>query len=151
MPKHATFVLTQLAFLLIFANFLAQVPYYLHLYYGRQALLTSIRNGVPLVTVFALFLLGYGLLMLRRRAGYWLMVLFLAMDFLFYLWNAVGGVRHGYGLFFQLSNSDITLRVIFSIGYLNFFASGLLLALLLSKPWQLLPSLSQSEQTKQTI
>jgi hypothetical protein len=147
MPKHTTFVLAQLAFLLILANFLAQVPYYLHLYYGRQALLTSVRNGVPLVTVFALFLLGYVLLMRQHRAGYWLMVLFLTMDFAFYLWNTVGGVRHGYGLFFQLHNPDLTLRVIFSIGYLNFFASGLLLALLLSRPWQLLPSLRQSEQT----
>ena len=61
------------------------------------------------------------------------MVMFLAVEFLFYLWNTLGEVIHGYGLFFHLNNPDLLLRAVFAIGYVNLFASGYFLALLLLK------------------
>ena len=38
---------------------------------------------------------------------------------------------HGYPAFFQAQNPDVVLRVIYSIGYMNLFASGYFLLLLL--------------------
>jgi hypothetical protein len=61
------------------------------------------------------------------------MLIFLATEFLFYLWNTIGAVIHGYGLFFQLHNPDLLLRAVFAIGYINLFASGYFLCLLLFK------------------
>ncbi len=47
------------------------------------------------------------------------MLMFLAVEFLFYLWNTLGEVLHGYGLFFHLTNPDLLLRAVFAIGYVN--------------------------------
>lgn len=117
-------------FLLILANFIAQIPYYLHLYYPNNV---STRGIFLLGFVFAVFLLASILLFKRKLVGYWLMLIFLGVDFLFYLWNTAGEVLHGYGLFFHLNNPDLLLRTIFAIGYINLFASGYFLALLLFK------------------
>jgi hypothetical protein len=118
-------------FFLILANFLAQIPYFLHLYYNPHNPLADVRGILLMLLVFGVFLLASILLFTRRATGYWLMLLFVAVDFLFYLWNTVGAVIHGYGLFFQLNNADLLLRVIFAIGYVNLFASGYFLGLLL--------------------
>jgi len=83
--------------------------------------------------VFVVFLLASFLFFKRTVIGYWLMVLFLTMEFLFYMWNTIGGVLHGYGLFFQLANPDLLLRAVFAIGYVNLFVSGYFLCLLLLK------------------
>jgi len=120
-------------FLLILANFIAQIPYYLHLYYRPDNPLAHVTKGLPLLVVFVVFLLASLLLFKRQALGYWLMVLFLAVEFLFYLWNTIGAVIHGYGLFFQLTNPDLLLRAVFTIGYVNLFASGYFLGLLLLK------------------
>ena len=81
--------------------------------------------------VFGVFLLASILLFKGTVAGYWLMVVFIAVEFLFYLWNTLGAVIHGYGWFFQLNNPDPLLRAIFAVGYVNLFASGYFLGLLL--------------------
>ncbi len=60
------------------------------------------------------------------------MLFYLSLEFLFYLWNIVNsGFRQGYGWFFQLREQDPVLWVVFAIGYLNFFASGYFLILLI--------------------
>ena len=120
-------------FLLILANFLAQIPYYLHLYYNPNNLLAQLRGGFLLLIVFAVFLLASILLFKRTVIGYWLMVTFLAVEFLFYAWNTLGGVIHGYGFFYHLANPDLILRAVFAIGYVNLFVSGYFLCLLLLK------------------
>ena len=120
-------------FFLILANFIAQIPYYLHLYYNPNNVLAQARGGLLLLFVFGVFLLASILLFKRQVLGYWLMVMFLAVEFLFYLWNTLGEVMHGYGFFFHLNNPDLLLRVVFAIGYVNLFASGYFLALLLLK------------------
>ena len=120
-------------FLLILANFIAQIPYYFHLYYNPNNLLAEARGVVVMLFVFGVFLLASVLLFKRRVLGYWLMVVFLAVEFLFYLWNTVGEVIHGYGLFYHLNNPDFLLKAVFAIGYVNLFASGYFLGLLLVK------------------
>jgi hypothetical protein len=120
-------------FFLILANFIAQIPYYLHLYYNHNNVLAQAKGGLLLLFVFGVFLLASILLFKRQVLGYWLMVIFLAVEFLFYLWNTFGEVIHGYGLFFHLNNPDLLLRAVFAIGYVNLFASGYFLALLLLK------------------
>ena len=120
-------------FLLILANFIAQIPYYLHLYYNLNNVLAQAKGGLLLLFVFGVFLFASILLFKRQVLGYWLMVMFLAVEFLFYLWNTIGEVIHGYGLFFHLNNPDLLLRAVFAIGYVNLFASGYFLGLLLLK------------------
>jgi hypothetical protein len=120
-------------FFLILANFIAQIPYYLHLYYNPNNVLAQAKGGLLLLFIFGVFLLASILLFKRQALGYWLMVIFLAVEFLFYLWNTIGEVIHGYGLFFHLNNPDLLLRAVFAIGYVNLFASGYFLALLLLK------------------
>ena len=120
-------------FLLILANFIAQIPYYLHLYYNPNNVLAQAKGGLLMLFVFGIFLFASILLFKRQVLGYWLMVMFLAIEFLFYLWNTIGEVMHGYGLFFHLNNPDLLLRAVFAIGYVNLFASGYFLGLLLLK------------------
>ena len=120
-------------FFLILANFIAQIPYYLPLYDNPNKVLAQVKGGLLLLFVFGVFLLASILLFKRQVLGYWLMVMFLAVEFLFYLWNTVGEVMHGYGFFFHLNNPDLLLRAVFAIGYVNLFASGYFLALLLLK------------------
>ena len=121
-------------FLLILANFIAQVPYFFHLYYKPGiSLLAEARPFLIMGFVFAVFLVASILLFTRIVAGYWLMLIFLIVEFLFYLWNTVGEVVHGFGLFFHLQNPDLLLRTVFAIGYINLFASGYFLCLLLLK------------------
>lgn len=118
-------------FLLILANFIAQIPYYLHLYYNPNNLLAQAKGGLLMLFVFVVFLLASFLLFKRTVIGYWLMVMFLAVEFLFYVWNTLGAVIHGYGLFYHLANPDLLLRAVFAIGYVNLFVSGYFLCLLL--------------------
>jgi hypothetical protein len=68
------------------------------------------------------------------------MVMFLVVEFLFYVWNTLGEVLHGYGLFFHLTNHDLLLRAVFAIGYVILFASGYFLGLLLLKRARFLDS-----------
>ncbi len=120
-------------FLLILLNFIMQIPYFIHLYYTPLHPLPDLKTSLPLGFVLALFLTGYILLTRHKKVGYWLLVVFLCLEFAFYLWNFVGTLIHGYPLFFQLNNPDIILRIVYSIGYINLFASGYFLFLLLNK------------------
>ena len=131
MRKRTVILQSWVCFALVLANFVAQVPYFLHLYAGTQAFAISLRSFLIIGAVFAVFLAAMALLYKGLRAGYWLALLFLAAEFLFYLLGALESTLHGYGLFFQVYNPDLILRVIYSIGYLNLFASGYFLFLVL--------------------
>lgn len=120
-------------FLLILANFIAQIPYYIDLYYNPNNLFAEARGIVLMLLVFCWFLMGTFLLFRRTAAGYWTMFSFLLVEFLFYLWNTIGEVIHGYGLFFHLHDPNFLLRMIFAVGYINLFASGYFLFLLIYK------------------
>lgn len=85
----------KILFGIILANFIAQIPYFFHLYYHNSSDLKRLFN-IPMVLVFALFIIAYMLFVNRKKTGYYLMILFLSMEFLFYLWNTIGSVIHGF-------------------------------------------------------
>ncbi len=86
-----------------------------------------------MLLILGLFLFASILLFTRKVLGYWLMVIFLTIEFLFYLSNVLVEVIHGAGLLYYLNNPNLLLRVVFAIGYLNLLASGYFLGLLLLK------------------
>ena len=116
---------------IIVANFVAQVLYFFHLYYTPLHPFPEFKSFLLLGSVLALFLLGFTLFIKNKRAGFYLLALFLSMEFIFYLWNLIGQVSNGLGLFFHLRELDPVLSLVFLIGYLNLFASGYFLLLLL--------------------
>jgi hypothetical protein len=126
-------ILTQgkVLFFLILVNFLAQVPYFFHLYSRSQSWSVSLRSFLIMGAVFAFFLIASFLLFRGHRWGYPWMVAFLSIEFLFYFYGVISSLIHGYGLFFQVHNPDLVLRIIYTIGYMNLFASGYFLYLLL--------------------
>lgn len=105
------------------------MPYTIH-QYGPNRLFAASTGWLMMVVVFVLLLVGAGLFLLRWRMSYWLLLLFVTLDFLFYLGNIAISIAAGYGAFFQLAYSDPLLRVVFGIGYLNFVAAGYCLLLL---------------------
>ncbi len=131
MEKKNILLQAKAMFVMILANFIAQIPYFFHLYFRTQVFLVSIRSFLIMGMVFAFFLIASILLFKGKRNGYPLMILFLSVEFLFYVYGLISSTMHGYGLFFQVHNPDLLLRIIFSIGYLNLFASGYFLLLLL--------------------
>ena len=102
------------------ANYLAQIPYYLYLYFLPHKLLPPLVGTLLLVATFVWFLLGWTLLARRGSpAGYWLLLTFLLTEVGFYLANTVNQVAHGFAPFFHLQNRDPLLFTVFAIGYLN--------------------------------
>jgi len=124
----------------LLANFVAQVPYFLHLYYTPQHPLPEVRSAFLMGAVFVLFLVSFGLWAAGSTAGYYLLIFYLALEFFFYLWNIIGGVVHGFGLFFHLADRDPVLWAVNAIGYLSFFAAGYFLLLLVARRRQFGPS-----------
>ncbi len=131
MTPKSILVRAKVLSVLVLANFVAQVPYFFHLYYRVQSIWITARSLVIMGAVFAFFVLASLLLFRREKAGYPLMLIFLSIEFLFYLFGAVSSTARGLGPFFQVHNPDLILRIIYSIGYLNLFASGYFLYLLL--------------------
>src|SRR5260370_41718594 len=81
-------------FFLILANFIAQIPYYLHLYFGSANIPTQIRSIAIMTLVLLFFLIASFLLFKRIKAGYALMLTFTCVEFLFYLLNTLGEAGH---------------------------------------------------------
>ena len=102
------------------ANYLAQIPYYLYLYYLPYRALPPLFGTSLLAVTFVWFLAGW-LLLARRgsRTGYWLLQTFLLTEFVFYFLNMANQVAHGFAPFFHLQNRDPLLFTVFAIGYLN--------------------------------
>jgi hypothetical protein len=120
-------------FAVLLANFAAQVPYFLHLYYSPQNPLPDLKSSLLMGSVLALFIVSFSLLVAKRAVGYYLLTFYLTLEFFFYLWNIVGGMQHGYGLFFHLADRDPVLWAVNAIGYLSFFAAGYFLLLLITR------------------
>ena len=100
------------------ANYLAQIPYYLYLYYFPHHAPPALFGTLLLVATFVWFLVG------------WLLLAFLLTEFIFYFANMVNQVAHGFAPFFHLQNRDPLLFTVFAIGYLNLIG-GLVFAIFL--------------------
>ncbi len=135
--NRTTRIQVWILFGLILANFVAQIVYFFHLYYSPQHPFPELRSFLLLGSVFALFLLGFTLFMQHRQLGFYLLTLFLALEFGFYVLNLLGGAIRGPGLFFHLREPDPILWLVFLLGYINLLASGYFLFLLLKnrKTW----------------
>jgi hypothetical protein len=123
------------------ANYLAQIPYYLHLYYFPHGALPSARGVALLGFTLIWFVAGIVGLALRRAAGYWLLGAYLVTVVVFYLHGLINQVIHGYppALFPHLN--DPILTVVFAIGYLNLLLCAVFVVILaryrrdLVAPW----------------
>ena len=85
------------------------------------------------------FVAGVGLLRRCRAVGYWLLVSFLGVEFVFYFRNEILLIPGGYGMPYQLTHiRDPLLYVVFLIGDVNFLAAGYFLWYPLSNGRQLI-------------
>jgi hypothetical protein len=108
-----------LTLMVVGANYLAQIPYYLDVYYFPHGAAPSLSGSFLLGLTFVWFLVGY--LRLRKGSvkGYWLLLSFLVTEVFFYAHNMFIQVMHGYPPFLHLQARDPILTVVFDIGYLN--------------------------------
>jgi hypothetical protein len=119
----------------VLLNYLAQIPYELHLY-GTDV---NVRGALLLGGSLAWFVLGMGLLLRGSPAGYWLLVSFLAVEFAFYFHNEVMLIPVGYGMAYGLTHArDGLLWTVFLIGDLNFLAAGYFLCYLVGRRFRLI-------------
>lgn len=117
MKKHLFWLLA-----ITILNYIAQIPYALHLYH--RILGANPWGAVMLGLTFLMFIIPYILLSRKSPLGYYGMVVFLTVEFIFYLLNFIGSLLRGYPPFFQIANSDRILVFVFLIGYINFLGSG---------------------------
>ncbi len=108
-----------LVLLVVGANYLAQIPYYLHLYYFPHGALPNLRGSLMLGLTLLWFVAGYTLLARGRVAGYWLLLSFLFTEVGFYVFNVVNRVTNGFPAFMDLQTHDPLLWTVFLIGYIN--------------------------------
>ncbi|HEU0025911.1 MAG TPA: hypothetical protein VFQ25_02245 [Ktedonobacterales bacterium] len=119
-------------FVVVVANYIAQVPYYLRLYYFPHHTPPALWGSLALAATLAWFLAGWALLWRGRSVGYGLTLSFLVVETGFYLYNEVNQVAHGFPPFFHLANPDPVLWTVFAIGYLNMVAGIVFIAMLLA-------------------
>lgn len=117
-------------FAVVVANYAAQVPYYLRLYYFPHHAPPALVGTLALAATLTWFLVGFALLMRRRPLGYWLTLSFLVTETGFYLYNTIAQVARGFPPFFHLANPDPILWMVFAIGYLNMLAGVVFIAAL---------------------
>lgn len=102
------------------ANYVWQVPYYLHFY--RRLGTGPGGLTVPLLLTFLWFLIATVLLVTRRRGGVPAMASFLVVEALFYLVHNISGAA-GH----DLPSGDVVLLIASLLGYLNALAAVLFL------------------------
>lgn len=128
-PRHRLFFASLLA--VVLANYLAQIPYYLHLYYFPHRAAPPLGGSLLLLATLIWFLVGCIRLARGSRAGYWVLLSFLIVEVAFYVYNMLIQVTHGFAPFFHLQDRDPLLFVVFAIGYLNLLAGLCFIAYLL--------------------
>ena len=58
MHNQSIIIQAKICFAIILANFIAQIPYFFHLYFRVQSLSIDIRSFLIMAAVFAVFLSG---------------------------------------------------------------------------------------------
>ncbi|MBW4061043.1 hypothetical protein HJC99_00515 [Candidatus Saccharibacteria bacterium] len=112
-------------FAVTMANFVAQIPYYLHQYYLTSHTAPSPLGLVLMGGVLAWFLIGYHGLARYQKYGYILVLSFLSVEFLFYLQTQIAQYLSGHGIFLYVSSPhSLILFIVFGVGYINFIASA---------------------------
>lgn len=107
----------------VLANYLAQIPYYLHLYYFPHGAPPSLSGTALLTLTLVWFLAGYLGIDRGWIWAYWLLLSYFVAVVTFYLRNMLTQVTHGYPPFFHVwGEHDPILFAVFAIGYLNMLA-----------------------------
>ena len=108
----------------VLANYLAQLVYYLDLYYPQPL---AIPGTALLVLTFVWFLAGY----VGARRGWWmgrlLLLTFLLAMVGFHVTSPSGLLIHGYGLLWRFQHHNLPVRMVFSVRYLNMFVGAVAL------------------------
>lgn len=115
--SHRLFLWLLLA--VVGGNYLAQIPYYLDVYYFPRGAAPAWGGSLLLGATLVWFLAGYLLLARGSRVGYWLVFSYLLTVVSFYLHNMIIQVTNGFPPFFHLQARDPILFAVFGIGYLN--------------------------------
>jgi hypothetical protein len=116
------------------ANFLAQIPYYLHQYYLPSHAAPALVGLVLMGVVLAWFGVGFAGLRRGSRIGYYLTLTFLMVEWLFYLQTQIVQALTGHGILLYVWHpSDMVLFIVFGLGYINFFASFWFVYFMLSR------------------
>jgi hypothetical protein len=119
----------------VIANYVAQVPYALHLYGTAFSRTGALLLGATLVW----FLVAMRLFLNGRRLGYWLLLTYAIIQTLFYLDGEVILAFAGNGLPYHLSHTgDPIVWLTFLIGDLNFIAAVAMVVYLLMRRTALL-------------
>lgn len=107
-------------FVIVIANYAAQVPYTLHLYGTAFSRPSALLLGTTLLW----FIVGLRLFLKGRRLGYWLLLAYAITQALFYIDGEVILAFAGYGLPYHLSHTaDLIVWLTFVVGDLNFIAA----------------------------
>ncbi|HEX8996465.1 MAG TPA: hypothetical protein VF812_10575 [Ktedonobacterales bacterium] len=120
-----------LTLIVVGANYLAQIPYYLHLYYFPHGALPNARGSLLLGLTLVWFLAGYSELARGRALGYWLLLTFLLTEVVFYAHGIYIRVTNGFPALEDMQTHDLLLQIVFGIGYLNMVAGAFFLLYLL--------------------
>lgn len=114
----------------VIANYVAQVPYALHLYGAAFSRTGALLLGGTLLW----FLVALRLFLNGRRIGYWLLLAYAVIQVLFYIDGEVILAFVGYGLPYHLSHTqDLIVWLTFLIGDLNFIAAVAMTVYLLTR------------------
>jgi hypothetical protein len=139
--RQALILRTMLA--VVLANYFAQIPYYLDVYYLPHGAPPRLAGTLALLFTLVWFVAGYVWLGRGSRVGYWVLLAFIATEFSFYLWNTGIQALNGFPAGFHLQARDPVLFGVFAIGYLNFLAGAYFIYFLLRNRQSLIAARSQ--------
>jgi len=109
-----------LLFWVVIANYLAQIPYFLHQYYSPHHLFPDITGSLLLFTTLVWFVLGFRLLIKGSKFGWWLVLSYLTVVFLFYIQTQITQfISKHQILLYVYHPSNPLLFVVFGVGYIN--------------------------------
>lgn len=135
----------RILFAAVLLNYLAQIPYNLHLY----GVSLNPRGMLLLGATFLWFLVGMFLFVQRNPFGYWLTLSFVAVQVLFYFNNEIVLAFFGYGLPYHLTHiGDPVVWTTIMIGALNSIAAAYALFYLLKHRVELLSEMTKSALTR---
>jgi len=111
--------------IIVLVNYLAQVPYYFHQYYGRYGFFPSLYGSIMLSFTLVWFLVGFTQTQKTNKWGFTVLVGFFVFEFLFYLQTQISQYLVSQRILLHVYRPDNALLfLVFGIGYINFVAAA---------------------------
>lgn len=128
-----------LLFWIVAANYIAQIPYYLHQYYSPHHLFPDVIGSILLISTLLWFIMAFRLLYRSSKLGWWLMFTYLMVVFLFYIQTQIMQFVTTHQILLHVYRpTNSLLFVVFGIGYINCLVAFLYLIYLVNKRKSLL-------------